>query len=242
MPNFVTRLRGRMAGTRRRPARIVAGCTLALAVIAGPVAAQQGRTGTGSRRAGPEIAVGVLQHGANFHPLAERLIFDLPELPAGQIYDGSEEDGTIDIQLAYRTTPLRFLLKPRLAAKAQISTAGRTSFASLGAEWRQHVLRGRLYGQVGIGLTVHDGYRFTPDPFAPGMSPAEAERRYDIYRRRTSFGSQLLFNPNASIGVRLNPRWAVELAWEHFSHRQIFSDQNPGIDNLGLRLVRTLEH
>jgi hypothetical protein len=220
-------------GARRRlPVAFAALSTLA----AIPMAAQAQDT----RRAGPEIAVGVYQHGANFHPLGSKLIFDLPKPADGYFYEGSEEDGTVDIQFAYRTAPLRFLLKPRLTAKAQISTAGRTSFASLGAEWRQHVLKGRLYGQVGIGVTVIDGYRFTPDPFESGLSTDEAMRRYSIYRRRTSFGSQILFNPNASIGVRLNPRWAAELSWEHFSHRQLFSDQNPGIDNVGVRLVYSL--
>lgn len=47
----------------------------------------------------------------------------------------------------------------------------------------------------------------------------------------------MLFNPNAAVGVRLTPKWAVELAWEHYSHRQLFSATNPGIDNLGIRLV-----
>lgn len=193
-----------------------------------------------ARDGGAEVAIGVLRHGANFHPLGGKLIFELPELPNGQIYEGFEENGTVDVQIAYRTAPLRILLKPRLTAKAQINTAGRTSFASIGAEWRQHILHGRVYGQAGIGVTVIDGYRFTPDPFQPGISNAEAWRRYDIYRRRTSFGSKILFNPNASIGVRLDRRWAVELAWEHFSHRQMFSDTNPGIDNVGIRIVHRL--
>lgn len=192
-----------------------------------------------SRWAGSEIALGVSEHGSNFHPLGDKLIFDLPKLPAGQIYEGSEEDGTVDVQLVYRSAPLRWALKPRLSGKLQVNTAGRTSFASIGAEWRQHVLRGRLYGQVGIGLTVHDGYRFTPDPFEPGLPVGEARRRYDIYRKHISFGSKVLFNPNASVGVRVSPRWAIEATWEHFSHRQLFSDQNPGLDNLGLRLVHT---
>ena len=192
-----------------------------------------------SRWTGSEVAIGVLYHGANFHPLGGKLVFDLPQLPPGQIYEGSEEDGTVDVQLIYRSAPLRFALKPRLTGKAQVNTAGRTSFASLGAEWRQHILQDRIYGQVGIGLTVHDGYRFTADPFEPGLSVGEARRRYSLYRRRTSFGSQILFNPNASLGVRLDPRWAIEATWEHFSHRQLFSKQNPGIDNLGLRLVHT---
>ena len=219
--------------------RSVVGATMALACA--PAMAQEDASPLGgrSRWAGSEIAVGVLQHGSNFHPLGGKLIFDLPKLPAGQIYDGSEEDGTIDIQLIYRSPPLRFALKPRLTAKVQANIEGRTSFASIGAEWRQHILQDRVYGQVGIGLTLQDGYRFTPDPFEPGLAVGEIRRRYDIYRRRTSFGSQILFNPNASIGVRLNARWAVEATWEHFSHRRLFSDQNPGIDNLGIRVVHT---
>lgn len=203
-------------------------------------ASAQDRPAPPPQRDAPELAVGVFRHGANFHPLGGKLIFDLPELPDGQIYEGFEENGTVDVQLTYRSVPLRILLKPRLTAKAQISTAGRTSFFSGGAEWRQHVLKRRLYGQVGIGLTLIDGYDVTPDPFAPGLSAGEAQRRYDIYRRRTSFGSQILFNPNASIGVRLDRRWAVEAVWEHFSHRQFFSERNPGIDHLGIRLVRAL--
>ncbi|WP_076072034.1 acyloxyacyl hydrolase [Sphingomonas montana] len=218
--------------------KIVLGTAMALVSV--PAAAQDRIQGaaTPSRWTGSEIVVGLFDHGSNFHPLGEELVF--PRLPAGQLLEGEEEKGTVDIQLAYRSAPLRWALKPRLTAKGQINTAGRTSFASVGAEWRQHVLHGRVYGQVGIGLTIHDGYRFTPDPFVPGLDLGEARRRYGIYRDHTSWGSRVLFNPNASLGVRLNARWAAELAWEHFSHRQMFSKQNPGIDHLGLRLVRRL--
>jgi lipid A 3-O-deacylase len=252
METLATRICGAFVGARPGAAngvhaqrsvslwRRVASMSIVLGVLTATPAHSQERENRPSDQAGSELAVGIFHHGSNFHPLGGQLIFDLPRLPDGQVYDGSEEDGTIDVQLAYRTPPLRFALKPRLTAKAQINTAGRTNFFSLGAEWRQHVLRGRVYGQLGIGVTVHDGYRFTPDPFAPGLSRDEILRRYDIYRRRTSFGSQVLFNPNASIGVRLNPRWALEATWEHYSHRQLFSHQNPGIDNLGLVLVRTL--
>lgn len=214
----------------------------AVAVFAATSGAAQGHTAGNEGSAGrarPEVAVGVFEHGSNFHPLADDLIFDLPDLPDGQIYEGSEEDGTIDVQIVYRTAPLQFALEPRLTAKVQINTAGRTSFASIGAEWRQHVLRNRVYGQVGIGLSVHDGYRFTPDPFEPGLARKDARRRFANYREHTSFGSRVLFNPNASIGIRLNQRLAVEASWEHFSHARLFSGQNPGIDNLGIRLVHT---
>lgn len=212
----------------------------AVSVLASTPLAAQGREGVEepSSWPKPEITLGLFDHGSNFHPLGERLTF--PDLPPGQIHEGGEENGTVDIQIGYRSAPVHGPLKPRLTAKLQINTAGRTSFASLGAEWRQHVLRGRVYGQFGLGVTIHDGYRFTPDPFAPGLSAREARRRYDIYIERTSWGSRILFNPNAALGVRINDRWGAELVWEHFSHGQIFSDQNPGMDSLGLRLVRRL--
>ncbi len=183
-----------------------------------------------SAEAGPEIALGVLAHGV-------RKPFRSAPPDGFSFYEGEEERGTADIQLLYRTAPLANAFQPRLAAKVQLNTSGRTNFASIGAEWRQHMLSGRVYGQAGIGLTLHDGYRFTPDPFAPGLTTQEQARRYDLYLHRTGFGSRLLFNPNLSLGVRINGRLAVEATFEHFSHAAIFSDQNPGINNLGIRLV-----
>lgn len=198
------------------------------AVIATPVAAGQPLE---AQRA--EIGIALLDHGV-------RKPFRSAPPPGFDLYEGEEERGSVDLQFVYRTSPLGFALKPRLTARLQVNTAGATSFASLGAEWRQHVLRGRVYGQIGIGLAVHDGYRFTPDPRAPGLTPAEAVRRFEIEATRTSFGSRVLFNPNLSLGVRLSERVAMEAAFEHFSHATLFSSQNPGINNLGLRLVVAL--
>lgn len=175
-----------------------------------------------------EAAAGVLDHGVNFPKGAP---------PPGTFYAGTEEGGTADVQLLWRSRPLAVALKPRLAAKLQVNTGGRTSFAAIGAEWRQHVLGGRLYGQIGIGLAVHNGRLNEVDPFAPGLTPAERARLYEIYANRTAFGSPVLFNPSFSIGVRLSPRVAVEAAWEHYSHARLFSRQNPGIDMVGGRLV-----
>lgn len=205
-------------------------CCASLALVPHPVAAQADYDAP--RVAGPEIALGVLAHGVRRPWTAS--------LPPGLIYEGEEERGTVDVQFVYRSAPLRKALKPRLTARLQWNTDGRTDFASIGAEWRQHVLSGRLYGQIGIGLAVQDGYRDTPDPFATGITAAEAGARYAIYRRRTAFGSRVLFNPNLSLGARIDDRWAIEAAFEHFSHGKVFSPQNPGIDTIGLRLVRRL--
>lgn len=199
------------------------GCAAAL--VAAPAAAQQPLE---TQRA--EIGFGLLDHGIR------RPFISAPP-PGFAIYEGEEERGSVDLHLVYRTPPVGFALRPRLTARLQVNTGGGTNFASLGAEWRQTLLRGRVYGQVGIGLAVHDGYRFTPDPAAPGLTRAEVLRRLEIEATRTSFGSRVLFNPNLSVGVRLSDRVAVEAALEHFSHATLFSAQNPGIDSLGLRLV-----
>lgn len=175
-----------------------------------------------------EAALGLLDHGVNFPDGAP---------PPGTFFAGTEERGTVDVELLWRSRPLGVALKPRLTAKLQVNTDGRTSFAAVGAEWRQHVLGGRVYGQIGIGIAVHNGRLDEVDPFAPGLTPAERARLYEIYANRTAFGSRVLFNPNLSVGVRLSPRAAVEAVWEHYSHARLFSQQNPGIDMLGARLV-----
>ena len=184
-----------------------------------------------TRRA--ELGFALLDHGT-------RKPFRTAPPPGFDLYEGEKERGSVDMQLLYRTPPMAFALKPRLTARLQVNTAGGTNFASLGAEWRQHVLHGRVYGQIGIGLAIHDGYRFTPDPRAPGLTLAETLRRIEIDATRTSFGSRVLFNPNLSLGLRLSERVAVEAAFEHFSHATLFSAQNPGINNLGLRLMVAL--
>ncbi|WP_267381169.1 MULTISPECIES: acyloxyacyl hydrolase [unclassified Sphingomonas] len=232
LPFYITRTLAekRKTGCRMSWSKSALGATVLLASAPGSAQTEQVQ----ERAASPEIGFGIFAHGVRRPWTAA--------LPPGVIYEGEEERGTADVQFVYRSAPLTKALKPRLTARLQINTDGRTDFASVGAEWRQHVFSNRLYGQIGIGLTIQDGYRYTPDPFASGISVAEAERRYDIYRNRTAFGSRVLFNPNLSIGVRVNRRWAVEAAFEHFSHRRLFSEQNPGIDTVGLRLIRTLGH
>jgi len=45
-----------------------------------------------------------------------------------------------------------------------------------------------------------------------------------------------LFEPEVGIGARLNDRLTFEASWVHLSHATLFSEQNPGIDNIGARL------
>jgi hypothetical protein len=38
------------------------------------------------------------------------------------------------------------------------------------------------------------------------------------------------------VGTQLNSRLSVEASWIHMSHAQLFGRENPGIDNLGVRM------
>ena len=53
---------------------------------------------------------------------------------------------------------------------------------------------------------------------------------------KIAFGSRVLFEPELGVGVQVNDRLSVEASWVHMSHAQLFGRQNPGIDNVGVRL------
>jgi hypothetical protein len=39
-----------------------------------------------------------------------------------------------------------------------------------------------------------------------------------------------------AVGTHINSRLSIEASWVHMSHAQLFGKENPGIDNLGVRL------
>ena len=93
-----------------------------------------------------------------------------------------------------------------------------TDYAAAGLSAR-FGLGKQLYVRPGLGLAVHNG---------------SASR---FFRRdRIAFGSRVLFEPELGVGAQLNERLSVEASWVHMSHATIFSGENPGIDNLGVRL------
>ena len=133
-----------------------------------------------------------------------------------------EEEG-VDIQLGYRFArqeALDFLGKPQPYLLASINTAGDTSFVGAGLAWR--IEAGRVYVRPGLGMVVHDGPKTRTSP---------------ITGKRTDLGSRVLFEPELSVGIALSPRISAEATWVHISHAQIFNtEQNPGIDMMGVRL------
>ena len=105
---------------------------------------------------------------------------------------------------------------PSPYAFASVSTAGGVNFAAAGLSWK---FGRQVYVRPGIGLAIHDG---------PG---GEIDRR-----DRIVFGSRVLFEPEIAIGVAVSERVSVEASWVHLSHGQFFSGQNPGLDDIGVRV------
>lgn len=121
-----------------------------------------------------------------------------------------------DAQIGYRADRIRgTILQPY--AFGALNSRGETSYAAAGVSAR---FGRRFYIRPGIGLAIHNG-------------SAGGFQRQD----RVAFGSRILFQPELGIGAQLNDRLSVEASLVHLSHGQIFNgDQNPGIDNLGVRL------
>jgi lipid A 3-O-deacylase len=133
------------------------------------------------------------------------------------------EHGT-DIEAGYRFDPIEGLSaigKPAPYVIASLNTAGDTSFAGAGLSWK--IGKGPVYVRPGIGLVVNDAPSYRVDP---------------VTGYRTDLGSRVLFEPEIAIGTRITPRLGIEASWVHISHARLFnSEQNPGIDMMGLRLI-----
>ncbi len=128
------------------------------------------------------------------------------------------EDG-VDFQLGWRgdrIQALRAVGAPRPHAFVSVNSAGDTHYAAAGISWK---IGGRVYVRPAVGLAVHTG----PGRVVPGDE-------------RIDFGSRILFEPELGVGVELNETVSMEATIVHLSHAQLLSGQNPGIDNIGLRL------
>jgi lipid A 3-O-deacylase len=129
--------------------------------------------------------------------------------------DKSGIEGGADIQVGYRFgnivgTPLRPYVFGAL------NTAGETNYAAVGLSAKF----GRsIYIRPGLGLAIQTG---------------SAAKFYNP--NRIAFGSRVLFEPELNVGTQINDRLSVEASWVHMSHAQLFAHENPGIDNLGVRL------
>ena len=141
--------------------------------------------------------------------------FYLHDVDSPLTFSGLEKGA--DIQLGYRWDRIgKTPLQPYLFGA--VNTAGETHYAVAGvsAKFGQ-----RLYVRPGIGVALHSGdNRDFEDPFDDDVE----------------FGSTILFAPEVAVGYQVSERLSVEASLVHLSHGQIFGDQNPGIDNVGVRL------
>ena len=99
-----------------------------------------------------------------------------------------------------------------------VNTAGNTNYGAAGIAAKFPLGHG-WYFRPGLGLAIQTG--------SAGK----------FYRTdKIAFGSRVLFEPELGIGTQLSRRVSVEASWVHMSHGQLFGRENPGIDNLGVRL------
>ncbi|MES2136294.1 MAG: acyloxyacyl hydrolase [Pseudomonadota bacterium] len=124
-------------------------------------------------------------------------------------------EGGMDVMVGYRGGSIGHTpLQPYIFGA--VNTAGETNYAAVGLSAK---FGGSIYIRPGFGIAVHTG---SADNF---------------YRTdKIAFGSRVLFEPELGIGARVNERLSVEASWVHMSHGQLFGRENPGIDNIGVRL------
>ena len=152
----------------------------------------------------------------------------------------ADREGGADILVGWRSAPVEnwtFLHKPSVHVIAVANTAVSTHFVSVGLNWTLN-LTDNIYVRPGMGFAYTTGKAGLPAVNAPGLSPAEIQRRLHLYHTRIDFGSKAEFEPELAIGYRVSPRLAVEGSYVHLSNGQILHQgKNQGLDDLGVRLV-----
>jgi lipid A 3-O-deacylase len=125
-------------------------------------------------------------------------------------------EGGMDVSVGWRGDRIgRTPLQPYVFGA--LNTAGETNYAAVGLSAK---FGDKVFIRPGLGLAVHTG-------------SAANHFRSD----RIAFGSRVLFEPEIGVGARVNNRLSIEASWMHMSHAQLFGRENPGIDNIGMRLT-----
>ena len=134
--------------------------------------------------------------------------------------DESGLESGIDLSFGYRGGGIGHLFKGVLQPYlfGAVNTAGNTDYAAVGMD-AKFLLGDSWYIRPGVGVAVHNG-------------SAGKYYRSD----KIAFGSRVLFEPELGIGTQISRRVSAEASWVHMSHAQLFGRENPGIDNIGLRL------
>ncbi len=131
---------------------------------------------------------------------------------------GGSPEGGLDAQLGFRGPPIFPGTKLEPYVFGALNSKSGTHYAAAGLAWK---FGDRIYVRPGLGLAVHSGST------ANFSNPDN---------HKIEFGSRLLFEPELGMGARINDRLTLEASWVHLSHATLLGRQNPGIDNIGVRL------
>jgi lipid A 3-O-deacylase len=125
-----------------------------------------------------------------------------------------------EISAGYRTDPLQGLgviWHPSVFGFGAVNTAGGVDYTAAGLSWK---IGDRFFLRPGIGVAVHDG---RVGKFQVG--------------NELNLGSRVLAELELGAGYRFTPSTSIEASLVHLSHGQLAGRQNPGLDDLGLRLT-----
>ncbi|MFL6726523.1 MAG: acyloxyacyl hydrolase [Sphingomicrobium sp.] len=134
--------------------------------------------------------------------------------------DKSGIESGVDVSLGYRGGRIGHLWSGELQPYvfAAINSAGNTNYGAVGISARFPLGRD-WYFRAGLGAAIQTG-------------SAGKYFRTD----KIAFGSRVLFEPEIGLGTQVSRRVSLEASWVHMSHGQLAGRENPGIDNLGVRL------
>ncbi len=144
--------------------------------------------------------------------------------------NADKEDGpNVEFQVSFDSPAfLGWAFSPQPYLMASINTAGDTSFAGAGLEWRWD-FADRWALEPGLGLVAHDGE--TDNPYANGTPEAET-----FANEHVLLGSEVLFRTSLGLTYDFDGPWEAQLFYEHLSHGQILaSGRNQGLDEIGVR-------
>ncbi len=137
---------------------------------------------------------------------------------------------SVELQVSFDSPEfLNWALSPQPYVMASLNTAGDTSFAGVGLEWRWDFAPGWAL-EPGLGYVVHDGKIENPYPNGTPEAAAFAEEHVQL-------GSRDLFRTSLALTRDLPGPWEIQVQYEHLSHGQILgSGRNQGIDEIGIRI------
>jgi hypothetical protein len=129
----------------------------------------------------------------------------------------SGQENGADVALGWRGGRIgRTPLQPYVFGA--LNTAGNASYAAAGISAK---FGDRIFIRPGLGVAIHNGSAANFD---------------DPFDDEVEFGSRVLFEPELGVGARISSRATIEASWVHLSHAQVFGRENPGMDNIGVRL------